>query len=183
MKRLVLAALCALAVRSAFAGDILLMGDSYMVGMSPYFHALWPDADVRAKVGAGIGAPMWSELRRTAGYEYVFISLGTNDQPSPEALGERWAVGYAGKVSALLRAFPEDVSIHWIVPPCPVGVAPDDVSVARWQWLVFAIKRGIDESGRRARIAPVAQVCDQKARDGLHFSGRGYKQMVAASIQ
>jgi len=169
-----------LSTHAQVTGAVLLAGDSYMVGMTPVFQTILPEASPVAKIGAGLNAPLWNTLNG-ARYSFVFVSLGINDLP--KNADSVWADRYATQVKKFIDRFSPNASIHWIIPPCPIGLHPNASEVARWHWLLVAILKGVEASGHARAVLPPNTVCSERANDGLHFSREGYRQMVAATLQ
>lgn len=162
---------------------VLLVGDSYMVAMEPYFKNVWPGVSSLAKVGVAPENAMFSSLATQAeSFDYVIISLGINDIWSVHT-NQAWRDQYASMITGFINRFPARLRVNWILPPCPVGTSITVPNFERWKSLVLAIEAGAARANRPVRVVlPPADVCGYKAKDGLHYQAPGYTKIVLSVL-
>ena len=151
-----IAALCAVTA-------CLFAGDSLAVGMSRA-------ANQRSVAISGISTGHQSILlavRRAAPGTIVFVSTGTNDTVS--------ATSAAARVSSEARV--RGVRLVWLLPPCYKSASLDARSRKRAAEIAAAAaSAGVETVALRELNAGA---CDApRSSDGIHFTARGYRELV-----
>jgi lysophospholipase L1-like esterase len=176
-----LALLCGLAgdASSAFAGDsdVLVVGDSLMVGTLPYLGPMLGGRNIVAAAKSGITTPQGMKLvreeLRVVTPKTVVISLGSNDGSDPQR--------FADRVRRTMALLPENACVIWatIIRPPRKGD-------------YRGLNRVLNQAKRRD---PRIRVIDWEHAvadgavflpDGLHADAAGYRYrsaMIADAIE
>ena len=159
--------------------DIALLGDSFAVGLAPYFKAKVQ----RTTIGASV-QHFWGDLAGIDGRTHVVVVLGTNDSLE---YGVENSVAYMHQVGRIVTSLAQrGREVLWVGPPCilPGHTTLSDERVREVDELqqeTFA-RLGLPQA-HHISLRPMTErdgICLQNNReaDQVHFTARGYEEVT-----